>query len=635
MAPGAATTNLEMQVFEALTKFRRGEGDAAARGAVPAFSERAFRLGKYADGSLLRLRGVIRDVQDPELVVLAGGEEGDAAAGGSFEDSRLREKIVERIPLKVSLFPSVSPWAARAYAAGEEQHAASDALFTSAAPAKGMKRSSEVVSSVETAEETSGATNASVVSKKSKASTPGDAAAPDVSAFAAQTISMYVYDGQYADVGLDAFRVNEAFEFVGILDLMVLGSEDRPAADTLSVQELQELQISDSLGELQRKTQSGVVLHCCDVTSLDNIHHVRPNESTDLYNSLARSNEARSEYCAKQWQAAGQAVDITSVREQLVSYLSTALAGDAVAAEYLLLCLLSRVYARADPATPLGNLSLNLVLDRSMEGAAKKKAVDDLLSTLQSVVPMVATIDLSLETLNETKFAPHKNYEQDVLVGGALQVANGTVMVVDETTLSAGQLGEQGVKNMDALQSLVSKMLLPYDFQYYSMDFPQDVAVVTLSDAKSILPVSVSVPVRVEQAAGSPKDAPTESLLDCFRVYLSVLRSFSVSIGNEEAEMAEKHYVDRRKAKESVQVRLRRLRRTSACVFLSTTHASFVRPVCSSPRIYIGGSASRGSWPSVTPKSASPAARGSKCSTWSPSGRRVRPPSEPLATEWR
>jgi len=99
------------------------------------------------------------------------------------------------------------------------------------------------------------------------------------------------------------------------------------------------------------------------------------------------------------------------------------------------------------------------------------------------------------------------------------------------------------------------------------MDFPQDVAIITLSDAKSILPVSVSIPVRAEQAAGSPTTAPPESLLDCFRVYLGVLRSFSVSIGNEEAEMAEKHYVDRRKAKESVQVRLRRLRRRSVWAF--------------------------------------------------------------------
>lgn len=577
-----------MQVYEALTKYRRaaeGEGDAAARAAIPTFNERAFHLGRYADGSLLRLRGVIRDVQDPELVVLASGEEADAAAaGGNFEDSKLREKIVERIPLKVALFPFVSPWATHAYEADEEQHAAPSVSAADAAVSKGAKRANDAVNGSETSDDVSEADDVSAQSKKSKATTPGDAETQETGAFGAQAISMYVYDGQYPDVTLDAFRVNEAFEFVGILDLMVLGSEDRPAADSLSVRELQELQVSDCLGEIQRKTQSGVVLHCCDVTSLDNIHHVRPNESMESYKSLASSNEARKEFCVKKWRAAGHAIAIAQVREQLVGYLSTALAGDAVAAEYLLLCLLSRVYARADPTTPLGNLSLNLVLDSTVEGAAKNKAVQDLLSTLRSVVPMVVTVNLSLENLNGTKFAPHKNYEQDVLVGGALQVANGTVMVIDETALSAGQLNEQGVKNMDALQSLVGKMLLPYDFQYYSMDFPQDVAIVTVSEAKSILPVTVSIPVRAEGAAEAATTAPVESLLDCFRVYLSVLRSFSVSIGNEEAEMAEKHYVDRRKAKQNVQVRSAMRLKALALLLLSDSRVLCVRNMTTAAR---------------------------------------------------
>lgn len=37
---------------------------------VPVLDEGAFRLGKYHDGSVLKFRGVIRDVQDPEFVVL-------------------------------------------------------------------------------------------------------------------------------------------------------------------------------------------------------------------------------------------------------------------------------------------------------------------------------------------------------------------------------------------------------------------------------------------------------------------------------------------------------------------------------------------------------------------------------------
>ncbi|KAJ8566252.1 hypothetical protein ON010_g6871 [Phytophthora cinnamomi] len=140
-----------------------------------------------------------------------------------------------------------------------------------------------------------------------------------------------------------------------------------------------------------------------------------------------------------------------------------------------------------------------------------------------------------------------------VLVSGVLQVANGTTMLVNETALTAGQLNDQGVKNIAALQSLIDKMLLPYDFHYYNMDFPQDVAVVTVSEGKSILPVTVAVPIvaaDISAAEEQTASLPQEQVLECFRVFLSVLRSFVVTIGNEEAEMAEKHYVECRKSQQ-------------------------------------------------------------------------------------
>jgi hypothetical protein len=169
----------------------------------------------------------------------------------------------------------------------------------------------------------------------------------------------------------------------------------------------------------------------------------------------------------------------------------------------------------------------------------------------------VARVDLSLKKLNSTKFMPHKDYEREVLLSGVLQVANGTTMLVNETALTAGQLNDQGVKNVAALQSLVDKMLLPYDFHYYNMDFPQDVAVVTVSEGKSILPVTVAVPIAAAEGSateGSLSSRLEEQVLECFRVFLSVLRSFTVSIGNEEAEMAEKHYVECRKGEQKVAV---------------------------------------------------------------------------------
>lgn len=78
-------------------------------------------------------------------------------------------------------------------------------------------------------------------------------------------------------------------------------------------------------------------------------------------------------------------------------------------------------------------------------------------------------------------------------------------------------------------------------------------AVVTVSEGKSILPVTVAVPI-VAADESTTAELPEEQVLECFRVFLSVLRSIVVTIGNKEAEMAEKHYVECRKSQQKVAV---------------------------------------------------------------------------------
>ncbi|RLN65277.1 hypothetical protein BBJ28_00003454 [Nothophytophthora sp. Chile5] len=552
-----------LELHKLLATYRAAPTDTA----IPVLNETAFQLGKYSDGSLLKFRGVVRDVQDPELVLLA--PEGDVAAARLDAGAIVSEKLVERVPLKVTLFPHSTDWAKRAYDAPLKQEGVTTAEQATAngntngngnGNGKGTKRSSGAVENVEM-EPDEGIT-AGHDDKKPKA-TPEIPAEAEASAFLPRAVNIYVYDGQYKDTSLDAFKVNEAFEFVGILDLMVVGAGGKAkpgdgedgGESSLSARELEDLQISDCIDEVQRKDLSGVVLHCCDVSALHSVHHVRPHQPCEFYAEIHESNAARTQFCLEEWNKLGHGSDIAVMRKQLVDYLKQAVRGDTLAAEYLLLTLLSHVYARADPSTPLGNLSLNLELEKSLEAEEKSAFVARLNNTLESLMPMVARVDLSLKELNSTKFMPHKDYDREVLLGGVLQVANGTTMLVNETALAAGQLNGQGVKNIGALQSLVEKMLLPYDFQFYNMDFPQDVAVVTVSEGKSILPVNVAVSLAaIDTVAEMALSTPTEQLLECFRVFLSVLRSFAVTIGNEEAEMAEKHYVECRKSQQKVAV---------------------------------------------------------------------------------
>lgn len=513
---------------------------------VPVLNEASFRLGKYRDGSVLKFHGVVRDVQDPELVQL----DNDPSLSKN-------QKLVERLPLVVTVFPHMSDWARRIYnkkavVDQSDGHGSADP-----ARSKGTKRSSAAVD--EQADSVSGQEQSETQMKKFK---PVETQNQEASLLLPQAVHIYVYDGQYKDMPLDVFKVNEAFEFVGVLDLMVFGTvTEKDAIDsTLTIKQLEELKISNCIKEVQSKSRSGAVLHCSHVSRLEDVYYVRPHESSEFYKKIHASNDSRMKFCQDEWTKLGQTANVAAMRNQLVDFLTQTVGGDTLAAEYLLLGLVSHVYSRADPSTPLGNLSLNLSLDKSFGAEQKQGFIARIQQTLTSLMPMVARVDLSLKELNSSKFMPHKDYEREILLSGVLQVANGTTMLVNETALTAGQLNDQGVKNIAALQSLIDKMLLPYDFHYYNMDFPQDVAVVTVSEGKSVLPVTVVVPI-VSTIATTAEMQPSllleEQVLECFRVFVSVLRSFVVTIGNEEAEMAEKHYMKCRKSQQKVVVNIR------------------------------------------------------------------------------
>lgn len=572
---------------------------------IAAFDEAAYRLGKYQDGALVRLRGVVCDVQDPELVLLAEPGERDVAAVLTHASGE--QQFIERVPLKVALFPHRTEWAQRAYNAGlpvTTRASSSGAGEAAGASSKGTKRSNEAIGDSTSANVSSSSTPAAAAaeaeaststaatqdaqkrakgagtSESANATAAADAVSDNVP-FLRDLVNVYVYDRQYKDVSLDAFKVNEAFDFVGVLDLLVLGSargaSDSAADASLSPDALQRLHISDCLDELEQRQRAGAVIHCCDATAVTPLHHVRPHQPRSFYTALLapQSNAARTQFCVDEWTRLGVSSPSTtstsdatssssethalvqSIRTQLIAHIAAvALDGDLLAAEYLVLALLARVYARPDASTPLGNLSLNLILSRSGGSSTSNTRVARIHALIKALVPVAQSLDLGLATLNAQAFVPQKDYATDAMAPGVLQVPHGTVLVVNETALAAGALNDQGVRNVGALQSLVSKMLLPYDFQYYSMDFPQDVAVVTVSEGKSILPVTVAVPIVHAAESDASAAAVDDALLECFRVYLSVLRSLDVAIGNEQADVAEKHYVACRQAKQEVSVRL-------------------------------------------------------------------------------
>lgn len=125
-------------------------------------------------------------------------------------------------------------------------------------------------------------------------------------------------------------------------------------------------------------------------------------------------------------------------------------------------------------------------------------------------------------------------------MSGALQCAEGSHFMIDETSLQAGVLNSNGVENTRLLKDLMEFQKVEYDFKYYKMNMDADVQILVLSEAKSnILPADLIVPFH-PSSVGPLGDVGEETLNE-WRWYLATLRSSPHSI---ETEMQKVHFND-------------------------------------------------------------------------------------------
>ncbi|KAJ1797313.1 hypothetical protein LPJ59_003220, partial [Coemansia sp. RSA 2399] len=185
------------------------------------------------------------------------------------------------------------------------------------------------------------------------------------------------------------------------------------------------------------------------------------------------------------------ASDYADRRRMCVAHLASILGGDELAAQYLLLHLLSKTVAVQD--AKVGKFSLNLI---GFPGSSKEQAhpgtfslnnatTEWMSSALAQLVPRSVEIPFDLKLLNSVSFAP--NAESGDLRAGALQLAPDTQLVCDETCLHEGTLDEQGVRNLQALQTVILDQTVSYVYPYQSIEMACNLRVLVLSSGKSIL----------------------------------------------------------------------------------------------------------------------------------------------------
>lgn len=144
-----------------------------------------------------------------------------------------------------------------------------------------------------------------------------------------------------------------------------------------------------------------------------------------------------------------------------------------------------------------------------------------------------------------------KDNEADRIQAGALQLVAGTHLVLDETALEQGQLQDRGVKNVLALQDLIKKQVVSFEFEHTPpIEFGTDVPVLVFSEGKSMFPVDVSLPLAPEFPFEVP--AVAEEVVAAVRGYIGALKLASFSISQEMQAAVEQDFVAMRQADKNV-----------------------------------------------------------------------------------
>jgi hypothetical protein len=256
------------------------------------------------------------------------------------------------------------------------------------------------------------------------------------------------------------------------------------------------------------------------------------------------------------------------VRQSLVNWLAeTVLYGDHLAAEYMLVWMVSHVYKKLSDVA-LGGL--NMMLIRCPPVSADGVSFgSELHKALSSVLPQVVNFPLTIEFLNKSTFIPkfHAGMGSDhldplpgQLTAGLLQLAHDTHVIVDQTTMSEGNLDNRGVLNLQQLHQTMmnSSLNCNSDFGDSHFSFPVSLSWLVLSDCdsvvgeggqtKSLLPSDMVLPL--EKRKENSVMALNEGLMQLFRFYLMSLRNSchdNWDISEEVAASIQKDFVEDRK----------------------------------------------------------------------------------------
>mmetsp|Transcript_86205 Transcript_86205/g.200451 ORF Transcript_86205/g.200451 Transcript_86205/m.200451 type:complete len:637 (+) Transcript_86205:84-1994(+) len=192
---------------------------------------------------------------------------------------------------------------------------------------------------------------------------------------------------------------------------------------------------------------------------------------------------------------------LAAARATALEQLKLQLGGDELAAHYVLMQLVSRAFGKHGDQV-LGSWALNLTAWPDGVSAGS------LGEALAELVPRSVCLSLTAETLGSQRWRPRKDFVANRLVAGQLQLAPGSVLLLDETAMAESEVSAEGVKALSAINALVMDQVLTCDFASYDVKIPLELSCILVSKKRSIIKdISVTLPLRPAApvpAAGKP-----------------------------------------------------------------------------------------------------------------------------------
>lgn len=227
------------------------------------------------------------------------------------------------------------------------------------------------------------------------------------------------------------------------------------------------------------------------------------------------------------------------------------------AAEYFLLYLLSRVIKRID-VTVVGSVAINFRTDPGKTGEASEIA-QYIQRILNELTRSSFIYQLKVDTLNKDHLPSKKNHESGEMNSGLLQLCPQTYLHINECTLEQGKLIENGVRNLQSIQAIITDQHLYYDFQYQRVEVFTNYPLHTVSAGKSLFTGLLSV--KIENPKIDEKNVlglimADENLLRQLRVYIALLASpyLDVEIPEDTNKRIQQDYVESRAKDQSINV---------------------------------------------------------------------------------